>query len=114
MRAGVSGFAGFEGCHGLHKGRLANIVIHLTVAGVYLGSMYKGLCAAYARANSLGSAPCLGESCYALLFTTSLVSRETLYAAGNASRQPPGSDASKMKLAMRTVQKAIELQGTQD
>ena len=42
----------------VHKGQLANIIMHPTMAGAYVGSMYAGLYGAYGNANALDSAPC--------------------------------------------------------
>ena len=38
----------------MHKRRLANKTMHLTVAGAYVDFMYTGPCGAYARARALG------------------------------------------------------------
>ena len=67
----------------VHKRRLANIIMHLPVTGAHEDSIYTGLCGASASAKAQGSAL---VARYAQLFTTSLASRETWYAAGAARK----------------------------
>ena len=89
---------------------MANRIMHLTVAEAYVEAIYTGLCGAYARARALGPAPCLALRGIYCEFgePRDLVrsrSRETWCAAGQASRQPLGSGAFRMKLVARTAER---------